>query len=422
MLGRSGGTERAANLSGGQQQQLALAMALLARPKLLLVDELSLGLAPIVVEQLFRSLEELRSAGTAVVLVEQSVNLAVAIADRVIVMDNGAVRFAGSAEEVAGRPELLRSIYLRGAAEGLGTTGDVSHAAVVHELAGNGRAGVAGHRALPAIEVREASIAFGGIVALAHVSLAAAPGETLGVIGPNGAGKTTLFDVVSGFSAPDAGRVLLHGIDVTGRSPSVRARLGLGRSFQDSRLFAGLTVTETLAVAFERFVDVADPFNAVLRLPVQIDTETAIARRVDELIELFGLGHLRHKLVSELSTGSRRLVDLAGVMAHRPDVLMLDEPSSGVAQREVEAMVEVLGRVRAHLSATLLVVEHDIAFISELADRLVALDRGSVLAAGTPAEVLSSPAVGEAFLGSDVSRPFRAVSVRRSGAPEGAAP
>ena len=249
--------------------------------------------------------------------------------------------------------------------------------------------------------MRGLSISFGGNAALDDVSLHAGHGEIVGIIGPNGAGKTTLFDVISGFLRPDAGRVELGGVDVTDRTASARARLGLGRSFQDSRLFSGLTVRDALAVSLERFTDVGDPFNAILRLPAQVRTEAAVRQRVDELMEMFGLDRFADNLVSELSTGSRRLVDLAAVVAHQPTVVLLDEPSSGVAQREVEAMVGLLRNVRDQLDATMLVVEHDIAFIAELADRLVAMDRGAVLASGAPRDVLEAPAVGEAFLGSD---------------------
>src|SRR5262249_18771127 len=153
------------------------------------------------------------------------------------------------------------------------------------------------------------------IAALHDVSLRAERGEIVGIIGPNGAGKTTLFDVVSGFLRPDGGSVHLDGVDITERSAAARARLGLGRSFQDSRLFWALTVRDALAVSLERFTDVGDPFNAILRLPAQVRTEAAVTRRVDELTELFGLERFRDRLVSELSTGSRRLVDLAAVVA-----------------------------------------------------------------------------------------------------------
>jgi branched-chain amino acid transport system ATP-binding protein len=338
-----------------------------------------------VVEQLLGAVESMRQAGTAILLVEQSMNVAVSVADRVYVMETGAVRFSGSAAELAAHPELLWSIYLQKASESLGES-----------------APTRGTRDGPnELEVRGVSVAFGGNAALDEVTLHAAHGEIVGIIGPNGAGKTTLFDVISGFLRADAGRVELGGLDVTERTASARARLGLGRSFQDSRLFSGLTVRDALAVSLERFTDVRDPFNAVLRLPAQVRTEAAVSARVDELMDMFGLGRFADNLVSELSTGSRRLVDLAAVVAHQPTVVLLDEPSSGVAQREVEAMVGLLRTVRDRLDATMLIVEHDIAFIAELADRLVAMDRGAVLTSGTPRNVLESPAVGESFLGSD---------------------
>jgi ABC-type branched-subunit amino acid transport system ATPase component len=387
--------ERAGNLSGGQQQMLALAMATITRPTLFLIDELSLGLSPLVVEQLLGAVESMRQTGTAILLVEQSMNVAVAVADRVYVMETGAVRFSGTSEELAARPELLWSIYLKKASESFGA-----------QAAAVAAPGPDRHHDL---EVREISLSFGGNAALDDVSLHAAHGEVVGIIGPNGAGKTTLFDVISGFLRADIGRVELAGVDVTQRTASARARLGLGRSFQDSRLFSGLTVRDALAVSLERFTDVSDPFNAILRLPVQVRTEAAVMHRVDELLELFGLERYGDNLVSELSTGSRRLVDLAAVVAHQPTVVLLDEPSSGVAQREVEAMVELLRNVRDRLDATMLVVEHDIAFIAELADRLVAMDRGTVLTSGAPQAVLESPEVGEAFLGSG------ALAVSRSG-------
>jgi ABC-type branched-subunit amino acid transport system ATPase component len=381
--------ERAANLSGGQQQMLALAMATITRPKLFLIDELSLGLSPIVVEQLLGAIESMRRGGTAILLVEQSMNVAVAVADRVYVMETGVVRFSGTADELAAHPELLWSVYLQKAADALGSP---AAAAGLVAPDGGGRAEIA---------VRGLSLSFGGNNALHDVSLHADHGEIVGIIGPNGAGKTTLFDVVSGFLHPDAGRVEMAGVDLTDRTASARARLGLGRSFQDSRLFSGLTVRDAVAVSLERFTDVSDPFNAMLRLPLQVRTEAAVMQRVDELLDLFGLDRYAENLVSELSTGSRRLVDLAAVVAHQPSVVLLDEPSSGVAQREVEAMVGLLRTVRDRLDATMLVVEHDIAFIAELADRLVAMDRGTLLTSGSPRDVLASPVVVEAFLGSD---------------------
>ncbi len=396
-------TEPAANLSGGQQQQLALAMALLARPALLLVDELSLGLAPVVVEDLLGELRALRDEGTTIVVVEQSVNVALGIADHAYFMEKGEIRFSGPAADLLDQPDLVRSVYLQGAREALGTPVPATTTPAPGPKA-TASVEAAPHPTVPdptapALDVRDLRVAFGGNQAVDGVDLVVAPGEVVGLIGPNGAGKTTLFDLISGFTRADAGRVLLHGIDLTERPPSGRARAGLGRSFQDAELFAGLTVAETLALAHERWVEGDDLVSGALRLPGARLAEHELAERVDELVDLFGLGAFRSKRIGDLSTGSRRMVDLACVVAHRPRVVLLDEPTSGIAQREAEALGPVLLGLRDRLGASLLVIEHDISLISSVSDRLVALDQGAVVTGGPPGEVLEHPAVVASYLG-----------------------
>jgi branched-chain amino acid transport system ATP-binding protein len=236
-------------------------------------------------------------------------------------------------------------------------------------------------------------------MAVHDVNLEVEPGEILGIIGPNGAGKTTLFDLVCGYTPPERGRVVLMGRDVSRSSPEVRARLGLGRSFQDARLFAALTVQECIAVAYECSVEVRDPFNAALRLPAQQQSEWELARRVEEMIGLMGLAPLRSIPVRELSTGTRRVVDLACILAHRPSVILLDEPSTGIAQREAEALAPLIRMVRDATGASIMLIEHDMAMVAQVSDRMVALDRGSVIALGAPREVLEDPAVVAAYLG-----------------------
>jgi branched-chain amino acid transport system ATP-binding protein len=216
-----------------------------------------------------------------------------------------------------------------------------------------------------------------------------------------------VLDLISGFLPADAGRVLLHGHAIDDRSPATRSRAGLGRSFQDAQLFGGLTVADTIAVSLERWIQVGDPISAAFRLPPAQSTEAAVTGRVDELIDLFGLGAFRAKLVRELSTGSRRLVDLACVLAHAPSVILLDEPSSGIAQRETEALAPLLHRLRDQLGASLVIVEHDMSLITAVADRLVALDQGRVVASGPPAEVLAHPEVVAAYLGDARNQPSR---------------
>ncbi|MBS1847527.1 MAG: MFS transporter [Actinobacteria bacterium] len=376
--------EPAGNLSGGQQQMLALGMALIARPRLLLIDELSLGLAPIVVDELLDVVRTVRDRGTTIIIVEQSVNVALNIADRAYFMEKGDIRYTGPTAELLERPDLVRSVYLASAGANLAT----QHSR--RDPIADGGTG---------LDVRGLRVTFGGIAAVDDATMHFAPGEIVGVIGPNGAGKTTLFDAISGFAAIDAGEVTIDGRDITHWSPNRRARFGLGRSFQDSRLFESLTVTETLSVALQRWIQGSGIINSVFRLPAHQLTEAAIAARVDTLIDDFGLGAFRHKLLRELSTGSRRVVDLACVVAHGPSIVLLDEPSSGIAQREAEALAPLLANLRDRLDATLLIVEHDLGLISTVADRLVAMDQGRIVTDGPPAEVLEHPDVVAAYLG-----------------------
>ena len=391
----------AADLSGGQQQMLSLAMAFISRPSLLLIDELSLGLAPVVVERLVEVVRDLARRGTTVVVVEQSVNVALTLASEAYFMEKGEIRFHGPTEELLARPDVLRSVFLEGAG--------------ARTLATAERPTVTRNGAVPALELEGLTRSFGGIRAVDDVSFSVAPGEVLGVIGPNGAGKTTVFDLVSGYLPSEAGRVLLGGRDVTGQPTDARARRGLGRSFQDARLFPALTVEQCIAVALDRWVKVKDPVQPALHLPAAFDAEQAVRQRADELIDLLGLEAFRSKFVQELSTGSRRIVDLACLVAHRPTVILLDEPSSGIAQREAEALVPLVLRIRDQLGASIVLIEHDMPLVTAVADRLVALDQGRVVATGAPAEVLDHPAVVAAYLGGNDA------VVRRTGTRAGAA-
>ena len=377
--------EPAANLSGGQQHMLGLAMALLARPRLLLIDELSLGLAPVLVDRLVAAVRDLARGGTTVVVVEQSLDVALTLAERAYFLDKGRIRFEGRTADLRDRPDLLRSTFL-------GQAAAPARAAAPAAIEGDGDGA-------PALELIGVSRSFGGIRAVADVSLSVARGEVVGLIGPNGAGKSTLVDIASGFTPSDGGSIRLHGRDVSHLSANGRARRGLGRSFQAGRLFPGLTVETCLAVALDRWGEVTDPVQHALHLPAAYDEERRVARQVDELVDLLALDRYRQKFVHELSTGTRRVVELGCVMALRPTVVLLDEPASGLAQREVEALAPLLVRLRDRLGASLVVVEHDMPLVTAVSDRVVALDLGRVVAEGTPDEVLSHPEVVASYLG-----------------------
>jgi len=387
----------AANLSGGQQQMLTLGMALLAKPRLLMIDELSLGLAPSIVAELLEAVKALKELGVTIILVEQSVNVALTVAETAYFMEKGEIRFHGPTSDLLQRPDVLRSVFLEGAASvERATEPRTTEAPAAARPSGNGHHPEAAERRLEVVGV---SKHFGGISALQDVTFDVHAGEILGFLGPNGAGKTTLFDVISGFLPADTGDIRLDGRSIARTSANARARAGLGRSFQDGRLFPALTVAETIAVACERQVEVRDPLAAALYLPSVFDSEQKVRNRVEELIELLGLGAFRDKYVRELSTGSRRVVDLACVLAHEPSVLLLDEPSSGIAQREAEALGPLLTRIRSMTGASLLVIEHDVPLLTSIADRMIALDLGEVVAVGPPVDVVRDPRVVASYLG-----------------------
>jgi ABC-type branched-subunit amino acid transport system ATPase component len=398
---------RAGLLSGGQQQMLALAQAFMPEPRVLLVDELSLGLAPIVVMELLEVVRRLRDEGVAVVLVEQSAELALQVADRAVFLEKGETRFSGPAREILERGDLVRSVFLSGARDQIeAADSDVESdrtfrtfdiASLIHS--GKTRA---------TLTARGLNKRFGGVTAVDDVDLDIEPGEIVGLMGPNGAGKTTVLDVLSGFVVPDSGTIhLVYGdtpgpggdLDLSPLSPDARAMHGLGRSFQDARLFPGLTVTETLAVSCERWVTSREPLAAALRLPASILSEAEVYERIECILALLRLEVFRDRFASELSTGSRRLVEFGCLLAQEPEVLLLDEPSAGLARAEAEALGPVLKGIRDATGAALVVVEHDVPLLRATCDRLIALDTGRIIASGTPAEVLDDPAVVRAYLG-----------------------
>jgi branched-chain amino acid transport system ATP-binding protein len=407
---RSG--QMAGNLSGGEQQMLALGGALMTRPELLMIDELSLGLAPTIVGQLLEVVREIHRRGTTIVIVEQSVNVALNLAERAVFMEKGEVRFTGPTSDLLDRPDILRSVFIAGASAGA----DEPEADTSDEAEGATAAIPAtAARHVPEdapvlLECRGVVKRFGGITAVDGVDLALRDGQILGLSGHNGAGKTTLMDCISGFLPIEAGRILVRGHDVTEWQPHERARGGVARSFQDALLYPSLTVAETIAVARERHLASKDLVAAAFQLPASYESELAVAAKVDELVELMGLGAFRQKLTGELSTGSRRIVDLACILAQDPKVLMLDEPSGGVAQKETEALGPLLLRVREQVGCSVLVIEHDMPLLRTICDEMIALELGGIIAQGPPAEVLEHPAVIESYLGTDDT------AINRSGA------
>jgi branched-chain amino acid transport system ATP-binding protein len=382
----------AGNLSGGEQQQLALAMVFVARPRLLVIDELSLGLSPVIVEQLLDLVKAIHAQGCTIIIVEQSVNVALSLAGRAYFMEKGEVRFSGATADLIERTDILRSVFLQGSTGETTPAGSLAAAPRRHTVAElESRPNV--------LEVSGLTKKFGGITAVNDVTFNLRQGEILGLIGPNGAGKTTIVDLISGLLPANGGSVQLLGKDVSRWGPDRRAAAGLGRSFQDARIFPSLTVAENVAIGLERHIEVRDHLSSLLYLPAMQDSEGDVAFTVNELIDLLNLEAFRDKFVSELSTGSRRIVDLAMSIAHDPAVLILDEPSSGIAQRETEALGPLLESIKAETGCSMLVIEHDMPLITSISDEILALDLGAIVRRGTPTEVLNDPYVIESYLG-----------------------
>jgi branched-chain amino acid transport system ATP-binding protein len=243
------------------------------------------------------------------------------------------------------------------------------------------------------LRVENVSKTFGSLIAVNDVSMTVEPGELRAVIGPNGAGKTTFFNTISGFLSPSAGRIIFDGDDITTLSPARRVWRGMARTFQITEVFPELSVRENLRVP----VEVAAGYRLSPWLSRAAGDE--MRGRVTELMEMGGLAGKADRLVGELSHGDQRATEIMMALALKPRLLLLDEPTAGMGDQETHDITRLIRRLHQDQKLTIVLIEHDMRVVFHLADRILVLDQGKLLAEGTPQEIAASDAVQAAYLG-----------------------
>ena len=248
------------------------------------------------------------------------------------------------------------------------------------------------------LQIKDLSIQFGGLRAVDGLTLTIEKGELYGLIGPNGAGKTTVFNLLTGVYKPTEGSINLDGTDITGKTTEQINREGIARTFQNIRLFAGMSVRDNVKVGLHNDFEYST-LTGLLRTPKYFKIEREMNARAMELLEVFGLAEESETLASNLPYGAQRKLEIARAIATKPKLLLLDEPAAGMNPNETGELMDTIHFIRDKFDLTVLLIEHDMKLVSGICERLTVLNFGQELFAGKTRDVLNNPEVIKAYLG-----------------------
>jgi len=250
------------------------------------------------------------------------------------------------------------------------------------------------------LEVKQLTKHFGGLTAVGDVTLELNEGELVGLIGPNGAGKTTLFNLLTGVYEPSEGTITLDGHLLNGKQPYKIAALGLGRTFQNIRLFKDLTVLDNVLIAFSNHHK-KHVFASFLRLPAFYKNEEALKAKAIDLLKIFDLDRDADTLAKNLAYGQQRRLEIVRALATEPKILFLDEPAAGMNPQETAELTELIRRIKEEFKITIMLIEHDMNLVMDVTERIYVLEYGRLIAHGTPSEIKTNKRVIEAYLGGE---------------------
>ncbi|HEL2736136.1 TPA: ABC transporter ATP-binding protein [Streptococcus suis] len=250
------------------------------------------------------------------------------------------------------------------------------------------------------LEVKDLTKNFGGLTAVGDVTMELHEGELVGLIGPNGAGKTTLFNLLTGVYEPSEGTISLAGTILNGKAPSKIASLGLGRTFQNIRLFKNMTVLENVLIGLGNHGK-SEVFASFFRFPAFYKNEEALKTKAIELLKIFDLDGDADTLAKNLPYGQQRRLEIVRALATEPKILFLDEPAAGMNPQETAELTQLIRKIKEEFGITIILIEHDMSLVMEVTERIYVLEYGRLIAHGTPEEIRNNKRVIEAYLGGE---------------------